>query len=142
MPRASSSVPPLLSSQMMSQQHGLSDDGDDSDKSLANSLDSPPTSTPRESFDNLAQTNVSKGSLPVLNNTQGVAASGEARGKRKRSKKNGKLPSATGGRGLGFSAGEVDSLLEILDAHQPLCKDEWEIVLRTTRNGTQVLKEQ
>ena len=117
MPCASSSFPPLLSSQLMSQQHGLSDDADDCEKILTNSLDSPPTSTARESFDDLAQNDVSKGSLPVLYNTHGVAASRVAQGKRKASKKKGNLPPATGGRGLVFSSREVDSLLELLDAH-------------------------
>ena len=113
----------------MSQQHGLSGDADDSDKSLTNSLDSPPTSTPRESFYDLAQTDVSKGCVHVPKNTKGVVVSRVAQCKRKGSKKKGKLPSGTGGRGLGFSAGEIDSLLELLDAHQPLRKDDWDIVL-------------
>ena len=108
----------------MPQEQGIADDADDSNKSLTNSLDTPPTSSPREYSDDLAQNIASKGSVAVLNNTLSVAASRVGQGNRKGSKKKGKLPSEKCGRGLGFSASEVKALLELLDAHQSLRKDD------------------
>lgn len=52
-------------------------------------------------------------------------ASGERRSRNAR---------APGGRGSGFTQQETDNLLELLIEHLPLCRDEWETVLRLHRD--------